>query len=272
MATAKLTLIGLYNYNPNIFKKLVLPAGIDRDILIDNVLIRSGDFELLYPDPDFMSEAIGVWSQKWQRTFERWIKALSINYEPLFNYDRTETWITKDTTNREVQENKQDIFTSEMSGERSETEIVNDLNSENNKSQGHGSDVNLSSVEGEKTDKVSAFNSSVFENDKQSNDLNQSATITNTDRSDDSNDVKIGKSDRTGSLQDDSRTQNIDVGNSTVEGTTQNNNTRAGRAYGNIGVTTSQQMLAAELDIAHWNIYEHITDLFLSEFIIPVFN
>ena len=47
--------------------------------------------------------------------------------------------------------------------------------------------------------------------------------------------------------------------------------TRLGRAHGNIGVTTSQQMLQSELDIARWNIYEQITDLFLSEFCIMVY-
>lgn len=48
-------------------------------------------------------------------------------------------------------------------------------------------------------------------------------------------------------------------------------NNKTGRAHGNIGVTTSQQMLQAELDLASWNIYEHITDLFLREFIIPIY-
>lgn len=45
----------------------------------------------------------------------------------------------------------------------------------------------------------------------------------------------------------------------------------AGRIHGNVGVTTSQQMLQAELDLGYWNIYEHITDMFLREFTIPVY-
>ena len=40
---------------------------------------------------------------------------------------------------------------------------------------------------------------------------------------------------------------------------------------GNIGVTTSQQMLQSELDIATWNLYEHIADLFVTEFCIMVY-
>lgn len=41
--------------------------------------------------------------------------------------------------------------------------------------------------------------------------------------------------------------------------------------YGNIGVTTSQQMLESELSIAEWNLYEHMADLFKLEFTLPIY-
>lgn len=47
---------------------------------------------------------------------------------------------------------------------------------------------------------------------------------------------------------------------------------RTGRAWGNIGVTTSVQMLSEHMDFVKWNLYEHITDLFLSEFTIMVYE
>ena len=47
-----------------------------------------------------------------------------------------------------------------------------------------------------------------------------------------------------------------------------NNNVRTGRAHGNIGVTTSQQMLESEIEIARFNLYDEISNLFLSEFCI----
>lgn len=43
------------------------------------------------------------------------------------------------------------------------------------------------------------------------------------------------------------------------------------RSYGNIGVTTSQQMLQSELEVDAWNIYEHIADLFLDEFCVLLY-
>ena len=44
-----------------------------------------------------------------------------------------------------------------------------------------------------------------------------------------------------------------------------------GHMWGNIGVTTSQQMLQAEYDIAEWNLVQHITDMFLQKFCILVY-
>lgn len=41
--------------------------------------------------------------------------------------------------------------------------------------------------------------------------------------------------------------------------------------HGNIGVTTSQQMLQAELDVRRFNIYEQIADLFVEHFCLLVY-
>lgn len=44
-----------------------------------------------------------------------------------------------------------------------------------------------------------------------------------------------------------------------------------GHLWGNIGVTTSQQMLQSEYDIAEWNLVKHITDMFIQKFCIMVY-
>ena len=45
----------------------------------------------------------------------------------------------------------------------------------------------------------------------------------------------------------------------------QQSSIHTGRMHGNIGVTTSQQMLEAEWQVAKLNIYEEAADLFLTE-------
>lgn len=92
MATAKLTLIGIYNYDPDIFADVFLPADIDRDLVINQILMKCGEFEVLYPDPDFLRDAITNWFSIWYRTFYKWVEALKIEYDPLNNYDRHESW------------------------------------------------------------------------------------------------------------------------------------------------------------------------------------
>lgn len=46
---------------------------------------------------------------------------------------------------------------------------------------------------------------------------------------------------------------------------------RKGRAHGNIGVTTSQQMLESEREVAKFDIYEYISDKFEDAFTITVY-
>lgn len=99
MSLAKLTTIGLWKYRKDhnmsdLFELLVLPEAIDRDTLINNILMRAGEFEVLWPDADYMHDAIGVFSNKWQRTFIKWVEANEQydEFNPLENFDRKEDW------------------------------------------------------------------------------------------------------------------------------------------------------------------------------------
>lgn len=96
MSSATLTLLGLYQYglgqSINLFDKLTLPEGIDKDLVKENILHECGDYEVLYPDLEFMCAAVEMFSTKWQRTFEKWLAVLSEEYKPLANYDRIEKW------------------------------------------------------------------------------------------------------------------------------------------------------------------------------------
>ena len=83
MSSAKITTVGFYQYmnayNDDLFGLLHLPTGIDKDTLVNNILLRGGEFEVVYSNPDFYKSAIGLWSNKHYRTFEKWINALNMN-------------------------------------------------------------------------------------------------------------------------------------------------------------------------------------------------
>lgn len=220
MATAKICLIDFNRWmsanNDDLFSLLHLPEGIDKGTLVGNILLRGGEFECVYSDPSFIQNAIAVWSSKWYRTFDKWVKALAIEYSPLENYDRMEEW----SDNRK----KEDSASDGSNGSIGESGNFN----------------NNTTTE----TKVSAFDSS---------DYQPSERVTTDNSGSDSRNTTTSNSlSHTGNESEDS--------------------THKGRIHGNVGVTTSQQMLISELELAEWNLYEHITDIFLSEFVIPIYS
>lgn len=92
MATAKLTLIGMYNYDDTLFELLELPDYYDKQTLINTILLAGGEFSVLYSSIPSMKNFIGLWSSKNQRYFERLAKLMQVDYEPLENYNRREDW------------------------------------------------------------------------------------------------------------------------------------------------------------------------------------
>ena len=180
MSNFKATLSSFdYYCDGGLFKNLTLPEGIDKDTLIYVIMSECGEMAPVWTNAEYMQEVIGLWSNKYKRTFERWVKALEIEYDPLYNYDRKEEWDNTMTSN----------------------------------------------------------NSSEAKTNRSAYD---SESLTAYDKVE-------GKDDTAG------------------------HEIRKGHLYGNIGVTTSQQMLEAELSVAEWNIYQHIKDLFMQDFCIMIY-
>ena len=279
MSSAKITTVGFYQYmnayNNDLFGLLNLPPGIDKDTLINNILLRGGEFEVVYSNPDFYKSAIGLWSNKHYRTFEKWINALNIDYNPLENYDRMEEWTDAGTRTNTGTVSDSGIRTNtgtvSDTGTRTNTGTVSDAGSRTNtgtvsdtgsiintgtqSTNTTGKDTFTGSGNSTSTDEISAYNSASFQNDKKNTTNSSNSSETNTTN-------RNTRTDNLSESNSNTRTDNLSE---------KTNSNRIGRAHGNIGVTTSQQMLQSELDIAKWNIYEQITDLFLSEFCIMVY-
>lgn len=117
--TPRLTLIGLYKYNPAVFSNLTLPAAVDEETFIDSLLLEYGECPLIYPDYDFMKLAIGAWCRKWYSNIERIATALNAEYNPIHNYDKTETWTENETNenNRGLTNNTDTTYAEDSTNE-----------------------------------------------------------------------------------------------------------------------------------------------------------
>ena len=90
---ATMSIMGLYQWDPDIFNDMVLPDGVNKNTLVGNLLLELAELEIIYPDPDVMKAAIDLWSRKQIPVWERLAKAFSLDYNPIWNVDGSETEI-----------------------------------------------------------------------------------------------------------------------------------------------------------------------------------
>lgn len=228
----------IIDYDNTVFDNLTLPDDINDDdtkaLLIDTILYKYGDAPLFSPDPSVVKYYIGRWSSRRAPLWDRYYKAVTADYDPLSNYDRTEK--------RELTHGKKVTYGGTVTDSTS----------------GTITDTPSGSVKVEKddttTENVSAYNSSTWEPSKQSVlDGETNTSYTNY------------KEERSFTNYQEQRTYN-------------NSDTNSGKdseethTYGNIGVTTSQQMLISELDLNdRLDIINYIADDWHSEFNLMIY-
>lgn len=248
MSIAKITLIGMYNYEPTLFNGIVIDSGetLNRETVVAQILAKCGEFETLYADANFMKFMVENWWTRWKHTFYRWSRALSIDYAPLENYDRQESFSRSHSGTEDT--------TLNITGSRS-TETTTRGSSTETTSGTDGSTVN---------DTINRYRSA----------YDETTNPTLTDRETDAK------------TQSDTHSQTVGVtGNGSENGVITDSaehvtdkdigftETETNRIHGNIGVTTSQQMLQSELELYRdFQIYDQIADTFKLELCVFVYS
>lgn len=232
---ATLSILGLYNYQPAIFDSLTIPTSVDRETLIDNIIMEAAELELLFPNGDILGRLIGNWSKTRLAAWIRMIGALDAEYNPIENTDRYEDHLedyTRDLT-------ESDNYTRDLKENDNYTRNLTD--SGNNNSSG--------STQNSRT----GYNSGDLQ-------------VTDSSRSEDHSDETRSY---TGS---DDRNKGYTGGDNRNKGYTGGDTRHTViHTHGNIGVTTNQQMVEAELKLRQYDIYKLITNEFIDTFCIGVY-
>ena len=199
-----LTILGLYNYNDTIFDNMYIPEGLDKDLLIKNLISELAEVEILYSNPDYMKYMIEAWSLKEAPTWDRIYKTSQLEYNPLYNVDATE--YTKETR--------------DLKG----TEV--------------GTNTGSATGTSNNTHKVAGYNdNNLTQSDKDEGDSSTSSTM-----------------------------------NSNINRTDKGDIVTEHRRFGNIGVTMSQQLVRAELELTpELNVYNYIIESFKARFCLLVY-
>lgn len=251
---AWLSVLGLYNYDNSLFDKMVVPQRVDKQLLIDNLLIELAELEVIYPNWIVMQTAIGRWSQMQLRKWQELEDTMYYDYNPIENYRRNEGESYSGVKNV----SDKDKETRSLSEERRDDRNLNTNSSFNGTNNQNGS-VTLND---NTNNYVYGFNSPTLALRN-----NEQETGNNISKSD-SKDVNSSNVTETGNIA--GRTTHNDTIDNNRNIWERDGNERAMLAYGNIGVTTTQQMITEQRDVVEFNIYDYIIADFKKRFCLQV--
>ena len=147
---AWVSILTMYNNYPDIFDDMVLPDGVEKEVVINSIVSELAELDLLYSNPIVLKPLIAVWSNKELYNWKKLFATMNFEYNPIDNYNVTET----ETTNNER--------TNTASGAQ-QSETTNNLQ-----------------IASENVHKVTGYNSaSLLENEGDSGTVNNTGTVNN---------------------------------------------------------------------------------------------
>lgn len=229
--SATVSLLGLKRLNEGILGELVVPKGVDIELVKDNLLAETAELEVIYPDAVFMQAMIGRWSAKELPVWDRLYKTTLLQYNPIENYDRQEKWTEDENTNKNLDSKETGSNTTQAS----------------DSSKSHGERKNNDGT----SKYVSAYNETEFTPTERI--AGNSQVIGDFNASSESD---INTNTKNGLVSDEKGKRAL---------------AREGSIHGNTGFYTKQKMIEQERQIAEYNIIDVIINSFKNRFCLQVY-
>lgn len=245
---AFMSVMGLYNFDNTLLDSMVFPTGVDGALLKNNIILETAELEVIYPDPSFFKTAVGLWSHTRIVTWERVYNASLQEYNPIENYNRYEE---ETTDGSRIHSGTDSTATTESGTNATDGSISRTVS---------GTESGTANQNHSTTNQITAFDSNSLQtHDKSTATAEDTTSATRSGTETETNDTTVTDS-KTGSATITHGEQIADSGS------------RESHIHGNIGVTTSQQMLESELEVApKLNIYDYIIRDFKQRFCLLVY-
>lgn len=236
---ATVDLIAMYNYDNTLLDLMQIPDDIDRATLVDNLLMESAEQELLYSNLGFLKQAIGSWSAKQLPIWNHLLETTKYDYNPIWNKDGTVT----ETETRDLKGSEK---------VKDETDRVDNLTDKNTRD---FKDKETRDLKNDSLNSVYGFNSS-------------DAAPANQDEVKDTGTDTI---EHTG-IDTMDHTGRQDIDRNLERDTTDTGTVKHERIeQGNIGITSTQDLISQERQIALFNIMDVIIKDFIKRFCLAVY-
>ena len=252
---ATLSVLGLYNFDSSLFDEMAYPSGFtneEKQTVVGNILMECAELEFLFPDFDAAKQAIGIWSHLNVAVWERIFTAANLEYNPIENYNRTEL----------------ETISDDQTDTHSGNDVTRTTGTDSRTLSSTGSETN--SGTDTETNKISAYDSGNLVDHDQSL-VQHGHGVSSTSSGSDSTVHGHVITDNSSSTDSTTygKTDTLTHGEQIVH---EGDVTKNSHISGNIGVTTSQQMLEQEIEIsAKLNVMDMIVRAFKERFCILVY-
>ena len=255
-----LSVLGLYEWDDTLFDEFVFPNEITKEVLVNNILLECAELEVIYPQPTILKSAIGFWSQSRLKSWEDMKNVLIVeNYKPFINLERRESGYDLET--RDLNTKGTESLNSTSGNSDSTTNSTINSNATNDITSSSTQDLDSTT-----TNKVSAFNSSAFENKEQS--IVDSTTTNSGTESQES------KEKTTNNIVNESSDSNTTTSsnNSNVDNTGTIRNDYEHTFEGDSAMFTKQNIIEQEMEMRlKYDLYKIIIDEFKKKFCLLIY-
>ena len=221
---------------------LPIPTGMSRDNFMTLLFAESAGLETVYTDPNALNAYLTAYGKSRLSAWQKMQDALNAEYEALENYDRTETTTDTNTANTTFQNRATNESNASDTGNThyrtQDTTITN--------TQGDSENPDIATAYARAYDSTDMIDGS-----KTETVAGKHKSSTTTENKDDT--TTEGTSNAS-ALSESNGTQNTDT-----------ENVRTSHIHGNIGVTTSQQMLESEINLRMK--FDNLLEMIVAEYI-----
>lgn len=237
---ATLSIMGLYNADPGVIDPLVsaMPTQDLRQALPAELLSECAELEVIYPNPSTFKTILAAWVKHRKPIWDKLYETTQYDYDPIYNYDRYE----EHTETRETTRNNEGEYTTITTG---------------------NSDYTPSQIKTVVKDKRYGFNSAVNPAPASEAETEVIPDLT----------LRTTPLSLAGTAKGTARTADTSHDNTeeTQSGTENESITHSTRAYGNIGVVSTQQMIGQQREIVKYDLIEDVVNDFKARFCLLVY-
>lgn len=265
-----LNLFSLMTFDPDLFKEIVLPEGVERERVEDAILLRCAECALIYTEPAFVKYRINTWFKQQYSIINELFQTTILTYDPLKNVNMNETYQRTTEGDENKSGSESDVENETEIEKTDETENVNKKVDETETINRTEDENTTGSSSANSESKVSAFNSSTYQPDNtvdsegtnsSSRDLTDDTSrdrdvVDTTSRDHDvSRDLNIGRNRNSGYKDERDYTEN--------EG--------RDRKWEGLNNSDPQDLIQKQRELVQFNLYEWIANKFEDAFCYTVY-